>query len=391
MNIELHGANARNFGAELMLRTTVSELTTRTSGQTFAMMPAEGDLPLRGSLGVLGLVPADGRLGTARTLPVRLARLGRKKWESLQRHYALLDGGRVEAMIDLSGFRLSDQWGPRAADGFAYITKAYADRRAPVILLPQAFGPFKNPSVADAAARAFECSTIVFARDQVSAEHVRALGASVDLRIAPDITLTYGHPVSAPDLGSAPVSIIPNARMLDRQGHSWTVERYLSTVESVLEQVRRSGRDVQFLLHTTEQADENVAETLLSRISAEVGEVPIVRPRNAREAKSLLANSWAIIGSRYHALAGALSTSRPTIGIGWSHKYRGLFSDFDADRFLVSPTAESETISDLVDGVLQPDVNAAISNHLAGRLEAIRDLTDRTWLTVTRYLEEHSS
>jgi hypothetical protein len=49
--------------------------------------------------------------------------------------------------------------------------------------------------------------------------------------------------------------------------------------------------------------------------------------------KKIISGSQFLVGSRFHALAGALSSAVPAIALGWSHKYQEIFSDFNVSDF----------------------------------------------------------
>src|SRR5690606_14730126 len=47
----------------------------------------------------------------------------------------------------------------------------------------------------------------------------------------------------------------------------------------------------------------------------------------------IIGDSYLIVGSRFHALVSALSQNIPSIALGWSHKYKTLFSEFEVSDF----------------------------------------------------------
>ena len=56
---------------------------------------------------------------------------------------------------------------------------------------------------------------------------------------------------------------------------------------------------------------------------------------DAQEIKSIISNASVFIGSRMHACIAALSTNVPTIGIAYSYKFRGTFSNFGQEEFVI--------------------------------------------------------
>ena len=62
-----------------------------------------------------------------------------------------MQAGAVSALVDASGFAFGDQWGPGPSRQMGRLFGSYARAGKPVVLLPQAFGPFQEPEVAEAA------------------------------------------------------------------------------------------------------------------------------------------------------------------------------------------------------------------------------------------------
>lgn len=384
MTIELYGGNVRNFGAELMLRTVVSELTDRCPDVGYSAIPAEGGLDLFAHLGIRSLLPSDGRSGLLRTLPFRTLRMTGGRWRRFLQLYGLADPVDAAALVDLSGFRLSDQWGAGPAEAFAKLTRVYGRGGRPVVLLPQAFGPFQDAAVATATRRALEPATLVFARDSTSAHHLQGLGLEIDVRIAPDVTLFgTGSRSDPPDPATAPVTVVPNARLLDRPGHHWSSSAYLDFLLRTIGAAQSRGLRAQVLLHTTEHADFEVAQRLVRSAKSDV---EVVRPADAMDAKIRLGASWAVIGSRFHAVAGALSASRPAMAVGWSHKYVGLLEDFGVPEFLVEPDSSWADVDDLLEELLSSGSNTRISASLTQRRDGMRPANEAMWGAVRNVL-----
>jgi polysaccharide pyruvyl transferase WcaK-like protein len=64
----------------------------------------------------------------------------------------------------------------------------------PVVLLPQALGPFKDPETRSSARRALKAVSLVWARDSTSYDSVvNLLGDDASVGIAPDMTIADEH------------------------------------------------------------------------------------------------------------------------------------------------------------------------------------------------------
>jgi polysaccharide pyruvyl transferase WcaK-like protein len=347
------------------------------------MLPAEGDYALLSTLGIHALLPSDSRTGWLRSAPFRGARLSGGNWRKFLNRYGLVDTSDVEGFIDLSGFRLSDQWGVAPATALAKLTRRYGRRDAPIVFLPQAFGPFHDAAVARSAARAIAPASVVFTRDPVSAEHLAGLGTATDIRVAPDLTLFGVSADRLPDGDRAPVTIVPNARLLDRPGHFWTHDGYIGALRRLSHRVHSHGLPVSILVHTTEPADAKLGQRLVEQLDFKVD---VVVPRSGLEAKQRLSSSWAVVGSRFHALAGALSTGRPAVGLGWTHKYQALFDDFGVSDFLIGPNMTEQSADSLMEQILDPQSNGKLSRELTRQKERLNEIAEAMWRDVTSIL-----
>ena len=56
---------------------------------------------------------------------------------------------------------------------------------------------------------------------------------------------------------------------------------------------------------------------------------------SARHMKALIGNSYMAIGSRYHFLIAALSSGVASMALGWSHKYREVFQEFNIEEYVL--------------------------------------------------------
>src|SRR5690606_36580112 len=125
-----------------------------------------------------------------------------------------------------SGFRYSDSWGAATSFGLDCRTRATHARGVPYVLMPQAFGPFKDPSGRAAFKRAAERASLIFARDPESYGHVMAVVEDeTRVHLVPDFTIDL--PGQLPPDWCEPkpsdrrlVGIVPNSRMLDKTDSS---------------------------------------------------------------------------------------------------------------------------------------------------------------------------
>lgn len=319
MIIEISGVGFHNMGAELMLVAATDQLRTWDRVDDVAVGFRVGSRAQRRHVGCAAIVRLDSvrhpwanRIVTtgATLIPTRLLEAG-----------GMYKPDRVAAVVDASGFAFGDQWGPEPSRRMARLFGAYARDGKPVVMLPQAFGPFQKPEVAAAARAALEHAVLIFARDAESRSHLSGLGLRGPvIEIAPDFT-NLVEPV-AERFESPTVIVIPNARMIDMEGKVAASE-YLAFLRACM--TAALAADCRVLVMAHEALDLEYA----SRLSAEFGDsVSLYQIDDAVRAKAMVGGATLVVSSRYHGLVNALSQCVPAIGTSWSHKYGQLFDDY---------------------------------------------------------------
>lgn len=111
--------------------------------------------------------------------------------------------------------------------------------------------------------------------------------------------------------------------------------------------VRISKRKIIFVPHSwihsaqvgadTINDDLAVCKEIASKMDTESYEI-VSEGMSARHMKALIGSAYMTIGSRYHFLIAALSSGVPSMALGWSHKYRELFREFDIDEYVLEYT-----------------------------------------------------
>jgi colanic acid/amylovoran biosynthesis protein len=230
----------------------------------------------------------------------------------------------------------------------------------PVILLPQAFGPFERPPGRDAALRAVGAARLVFARDEASLGHLRSIGAPMDrVRRAPDFTADLpGRPPARPDEWRDRVAIVPNV-MMTTATDGPSAAAYLPFLAAAVAAVREGGLEPIVVLHES-TADRALADELAGL----AGELRIVAEPDPLALKGILGACRLVVASRFHAIAAALSGGVPVLATGWSHKYQALLAAYDVPDLLLPVDANASAVRErmppLLDGARRNEVLARI-------------------------------
>lgn len=289
----------------------------------------------------------------------------------LKTNLGIVASAQIGAVVDASGFAYGDIHGPEPTEALAFAIAAFKrKRRRPFILLPQAFGSFTTPRIRDAILQVADLADRIYARDKESYEAlVDVCGHRETIRIAPDFTaLVEPSPVESPMHGQ--VLVIPNARMLDKT-ESQVAEGYIPLILELVGRVRGLGLEAEILLHDRDE-DAAIAKAINSRLDEKL---PVLSSEDPLRLKGLIGRSSLLIGSRFHALVGALSQAVPSIGIGWSHKYEALFSDYGCPECLLPIGADGT------------GVGLAIKRTIADR-DALRAILSQTGVSQRGHIAE---
>jgi hypothetical protein len=368
--IQLRGVGFRNKGAELMMHAAVEQ--ARRWNVPVAVSPSAGSYRERAPLGLYqtlapaSLGPLAGAAGSI--LPRRFRRL-----------YGIVTEGEIGAMLDASGFAYSDQWGAKPAETLARLAARWRRRGRPVVLLPQAFGPFRDARTREAFGRAMDEVALVFARDRSSLEHLepfRGRGAAIET--APDFTVgVKGRLPEGFEPRPGLVAIIPNRRMVDKAAAA-SAQQYVEFLAGCAAHVARRGMHPLLLVHDT-GLDRELAEAV--RRQAGGGAEVLVEP-DPRALKGVLGACRLVVASRYHALVGALVQGVPSLATGWSHKYAELLGDFGCPDALVEVAAPAADVAARMDALLDgPGRERAVAGLRAAAAEYARR-TEAMWARV---------
>jgi polysaccharide pyruvyl transferase WcaK-like protein len=371
--VEIHGANGHNCGAEMMAIAVAEQLRSRYPEVVICVPPDYGDSTERDRHGFI-LVPEftswpQRKILSAcdRWTPPMVVRVVRQMDFVFQRLVAWFKdrkSGRtvspldVDCVIDASGFAFSDQWGRHKAQNLLE-KMTYRRGRIPLILLPQAMGPFELGHVAKACKSLLSRADLVFVRDRFSQQKVQALTSGrVNSQLFPDFTISLGAKCDDAQRVTGPyAAVVPNYRMIDKGGEA---SAYLDFLERAVGLIESIGVAPVLLLHESRE-DWRLVEML-----AERGVSPqVLRDPDPLVLKRYLGNAEFVIGSRFHALVSALSQGVPTIGAGWSHKYQELSAEFCVPEFVITDIRDKQHLESLVARVSNAEQRRQLSEVIS--------------------------
>lgn len=287
---------------------------------------------------------------------------------------SLLNAQNLVALFDCSGFAYGDQWSPNRLISRTQHYEMLSERNVKLIMLPQALGPFSNPEIEHHAKKMFSLFDYIFPRESASKLHLLDLGIDEKkIEMCPDIShLLHASPPDSMDDWAQRVTIVPNARMLDKTD-SAVSSQYLNFLALSVKQVTNSGLEPVILLHETN--DDKIANQLMSRLDIE----PKIFDKDGITSKGYLGHCYANIGSRYHSLVSSLSQGTPSLGTSWAHKYEELFTEYSCEDFLISPADENELLTLKLRQFLHPKRNKQLRKTLQDRADMQKKKVERMW------------
>jgi colanic acid/amylovoran biosynthesis protein len=278
------------------------------------------------------------RLGLRQTLyepvlPRLSSRLGNAVPELLRTRYGFTADYEIGGVLDASGFHYTDQFDVALPRREALVGRAWARRGIPKILLPQAFGPFRNPQTRRWSREALGQASLVFVRDRVSEGYVRQLDIHTTILRSPDFTIGLKPQTIDPVSDQPFLALVPNTKLFTHGGLSRP--QYIDLLARFSGAARVNGLTSVVVVH--EATDKDVARELAERIEA-----PLFSDEDPLVLKAALGQASAAVASRFHAVVGCVSQSVPTLAFGWSHKYKELLDDFGVADRIVTPESEPE-------------------------------------------------
>ena len=366
MIIEIHGTGTHNRGAELMAVAIAERLRKALPTVQIVVPPGFGSFAERAKYGFYATW--DGQYRRQR-LQGALISMIPAPLRSIRR---MVSPASVDFVLDASGFSFSDQWGARSARFLYQKMQAPQRQKQPLILLPQAFGPFEQPEVAQAARRLLTRATRIYPRDDQSLAAVQQLLQRTDLRKYPDFTIAMsGKVAEAIQLPAQCSMIIPNQRMLDKTSFG---DEYLAFLRHAITVLQQQQLNPVFLLH-----DSHEDHQVVQQLGESAAHLPVFRHDDPRVLKWMLGQAELVIGSRFHGLVGALSQGVIAFGIGWSHKYQELFNDFACPQLLIKDVTDHQGFSAQIEQLMQPHQRYAVQSKIGQAAQRLKQQVDQMW------------
>lgn len=238
--------------------------------------------------------------------------------------------GCVAAINGGDGF--SDIYGEKLFQSRLWEIKFAMKVKAPVVLLPQTIGPFKNPQILDEAKKIMEYADAVYVRDKEYIAELAQMG--IKYEITNDLS-AYMKPESWNiDLkpGSIGINISGLAysnKFMDLAGQ---FDLYPELMKKLVCLFQKKGKTVYLIPHAygynnPEQDNDDLVsgrefyESLEDKTNVILIDKDLISPR----IKYVISKMSFFIGTRMHANFAAIFTKVPVFGLAYSFKFQGAF------------------------------------------------------------------
>ncbi|MFO0384281.1 MAG: polysaccharide pyruvyl transferase family protein [Pirellula sp.] len=323
-------------------------------------------------------------------------RNGKKLWQGTNLKSALALGGlgvvgtlvhplvkvvdSCDMILDISGGdSFSDIYGWKRFASVVGTKRLAVQRRKPLILMPQTYGPYREAVPRSIAATAVKYADMCWARDERSFAILKdLLGSSFDgerHRVGVDVAfllplrrLDAGTPgnkeliqfintdrTQEPVIGLNISGLIFNDPDAARNNYHFKAD-YNQTIQSIIERfLKQTNCKLVLIPHVmilnNVESDTDAMKKLIGPLQTRYpGRVQLATNRmDQGEVKWLISQMDWFCGTRMHATIAGLSTKTPTATINYSDKAKGVFESCGMGSVVFDPRVLSET--EIVDGL----------------------------------------
>jgi len=290
----------------------------------------------------------------------------------------------IDLILDAGGFRFGDQWEDSCTDEkikqSVDFYKVLKQKGVKIILLSQAFGPFKKDHSRKFIEEVFPFFNLVIAREKQSLKNLEAVfGKNDKIACYPDFTNIYQPklPEKEKEVFSKyhdRVCIIPNKKMITHTEDN-AKDVYVNFLSSLAFMLHEKGHKPYFLNHEGKEDEELIREI----INNSGNSFEYLTGLNADQVKWIIGQSKLCITSRFHGLVSALSQDVPAFCTSWSHKYEELLKDYQFEEGLLDYKKSRENIDKVASILENPDDYNNIKTIITKNSTIQKEKTEQMW------------
>ena len=222
--------------------------------------------------------------------------------------------------------------------------------RVPVIQFTQTYGPFSNWWTRFLARFALKRAEVVMVREPQSLKYLNDIGIECNDFLFPDVAISMPAAASFDlpqpildfiNTGAGLVGISPSTRVIREEIALGKKKNYHKLIINTIKFLVLEKKLRVLLIphtykpHVVADDDYTLSLNMYHELKEELGDkIKIIeQDLPVDQLKAIISRCDYFIGSRYHSLVASLSTGVPSIAIGWSHKYDGLFGWFGVSEY----------------------------------------------------------
>lgn len=208
--------------------------------------------------------------------------------------------------------------------------------KAPLILLPQTYGPYNNPVLKKWAAHIVRHTAVAMSRDERSAKDMASLGCN-NVVVATDLAFALPfdkNKYASLQNGRTKVGINVSSLLWDGGHQIKLAADYRKYCRDLISHyIKNSEYEVHLIPHVIdkENFDSLENDSRVCKLLADEYPSSVLAPDfdNPVDAKSYISNMDVFIGARMHSTIASMSSGVPTIPFSYSKKFEGLFGSLN--------------------------------------------------------------
>lgn len=262
----------------------------------------------------------------------------------------------ADAMIDISGFALGNQWSDRNCLSFLSRIELAQKYKIPIFIMPQSFGSFafsgKNAAkILQKIEKDMKYPSTIFIREKEGYQLLKKEVGLCNVKLSTDIVLqcpnieeklVFKEIHYRKDLFSGKpkgIAIIPNKHCKD-----YASTNLLKIYKDIIIYLISQGETVYVIRHS--EADSNVCQEIKQIFAAERNVILIDEEIDCFEFSESVLHFKYMIASRFHSIVHSYKGGVPCVVIGWAAKYRELLKQFEQEKYVydIRQQTDSEEI-----------------------------------------------
>tara|TARA_B100000131_G_scaffold89957_1_gene86634 strand:- start:6368 stop:7555 length:1188 start_codon:yes stop_codon:yes gene_type:complete len=292
-----------------------------------------------------------------------------KKESVLQNDSELIATLKADAVIDLSGDMMTEDYGTAVALSHYHPVLLAYFLGTPYILLAQSIGPFTKTKFL--AKRIINKAALVTAREQLTNKNLNAIGIEPVPVTADTAFLLDREPFIDPFGTKNKLRFGLSLSSLAEQKHQEKGRNILNDISLAFLELDSIG-DIEILgiPHVTGPKPDKDDRIVLHKLADSGLPIKVLEDLSPSSLKSAIASCDIHIGARMHSNIAALSSAVPTIALSYSHKSAGIMKEFSLEEYVLElGVFDSENFLSLLKKTIS--LRKSLSNQIENHFDSV--------------------